>query len=101
MRRYLLAACGLVIVGAAYLGAQSGGADQKGAPPEALLRETVAKLRAGRIATPTNYDRLNAEQKGPQHLGEGNWRWTGGIRRDPLLAGFMRFLLLDLRRLNH
>ena len=59
MRRYVMAACGLVIFGA-YLAAQ-GGADQKGAPPEARLRETVANLRAGRIATPTNYDRLNAE----------------------------------------
>ena len=61
MRRYLMVACGLVIFGA-YVAAQ-GGADQKGAPPEARLRETVAKLRAGRIATPTDYDRLNAEQK--------------------------------------
>jgi 4-carboxymuconolactone decarboxylase len=54
-------ACGLVIFGAAYLAAQGG--DQKGPPPEARQRETVAKLRAGRIATPTDYDRLNAEQK--------------------------------------
>jgi 4-carboxymuconolactone decarboxylase len=61
MRRYLMMAGGLVIFGA-YLAAQAGG-DEKGAPPEARLRETVAKLRAGRIATPTNYDRLNAEQK--------------------------------------
>jgi len=50
-----------VIFGAAYLAAQGG--DQKGPPPEARQRETVAKLRAGRIATPTDYDRLNAEQK--------------------------------------
>ena len=62
MRRYLMVACGLVIFAAAYLAAQ-GSSDQKGAPPEARLRETVAKLRAGRIATPTDYDRLNAEQK--------------------------------------
>ena len=62
MRRYLMVACGLVIFGAAYLAAQGGG-EQKGAPPEARLRETVAKLRAGRIATPTDYDRLNDEQK--------------------------------------
>jgi len=61
MRRYLMVACGLVIFGAAYLAAQGG--DQKGPPPEARQRETVAKLRAGRIATPTDYDRLNAEQK--------------------------------------
>jgi hypothetical protein len=45
-----------------YLAAQGGG-DQKAAPIEARLRETVAKLRAGRIATPTDYDRLNAEHK--------------------------------------
>src|ERR1044072_5536993 len=66
MRRYLMVACGLVIFGA-YLAAQGGGDQndgaQKGAPPEARQRETVAKLRAGRIATPTDYDRLNAEQK--------------------------------------
>jgi 4-carboxymuconolactone decarboxylase len=61
MRRYLMVACGLVIFGAAYLAAQGG--DQKGPPPEARQRETVAKLRAGRIATPTDYERLNAEQK--------------------------------------
>jgi len=61
MRRYLMVACGLVFFGAAYLAAQGG--DQKGPPPEARQRETVAKLRAGRIATPTDYDRLNAEQK--------------------------------------
>jgi len=61
MRRYLMVASGLVIF-AAYLAAQGGG-DQKGAPPEARLRETVANLRAGRIATPTSYDRLDAEQK--------------------------------------
>ena len=61
MRRYLMVACGLVIFGAAYLAAQGG--DQKGPPPEARQRETVAKLRAGRIATPTDYDRINAEQK--------------------------------------
>ena len=64
MRRYLMVASGLVMFGA-YLAAQGGGdqGDQKGAPAEARLRETVANLRAGRIATPTNYDRLNAEQK--------------------------------------
>src|SRR5688572_31400941 len=61
MRRYLITACGLVIFGA-YVVAQGGG-DQKSAPTEPRLRETVANLRAGRIATPTNYDRLNAEQK--------------------------------------
>ena len=61
MRRYLMVGSGLVIF-AAYLAAQ-GGADQKGTPDEARLRETVANLRAGRIATPTSYDRLNAEQK--------------------------------------
>jgi len=61
MRRYLMVGSGLVIF-AAYLAAQ-GGTDQKGTPAEARLRETVANLRAGRIATPTSYDRLNAEQK--------------------------------------
>ena len=61
MRRYLTVASGLVIF-AAYLAAQGGG-DQKGTPAEARMRETVANLRAGRIATPTSYDRLNAEQK--------------------------------------
>src|SRR4029434_6968472 len=61
MRRYLVTVCGLVVLGA-YLAAQGGG-DQKAAPTEARLRETVANLRGGRIATPTNYDRLNAEQK--------------------------------------
>jgi len=61
MRRYLMVASGLVIF-AAYLAAQ-GGCEQKGTPAEARLRETVANLRAGRIATPTSYDRLNAEQK--------------------------------------
>ena len=50
MRRYLTVAGGLVIFGV-YLAAQGGG-DQKGAPTEARLRETVAKLRSGRIATP-------------------------------------------------
>ena len=40
-----------------------GGGDQTSTPTEAHLRETVANLRAGRIATPTNYDRLNTEQK--------------------------------------
>ena len=54
MRRSLIAACGLVIFGA-YLAAQGGGADQKGAPTEARLRESVASLRAGRIATPFYY----------------------------------------------
>ena len=62
MRRYLMAACGVVIFGA-YLAAQGGVGDQTSAPTDAHLRETVAKLRAGRIATPTDYDRLNAEQK--------------------------------------
>ena len=62
MRRYLMAACGVVIFGA-YLAAQGGVGDQTAAPTDAHLRETVAKLRAGRIATPTDYDRLNAEQK--------------------------------------
>ena len=62
MRRYLIAVCGLVIFGA-YLAAQGGVGDQTAAPTDARLRETVAKLRAGRIATPTDYDRLNAEQK--------------------------------------
>jgi len=61
MRRYLMMGCGLVVFGA-YVAAQSGG-DQKTAPADARLRETVAKLRAGRIATPTDYDRLSAEQK--------------------------------------
>jgi 4-carboxymuconolactone decarboxylase len=61
MRRYLIVASGLLIFGA-YLAAQGGG-EQQGAPAEARLRETVANLRAGRIATPTNYDRLTAEQK--------------------------------------
>ena len=61
MRRYLITVCGLMIFGA-YLVAQGGG-DQTSAPTEARLRETVANLRAGRIATPTDYDRLNAEQK--------------------------------------
>ena len=61
MRRYLMVACGLVIFGAGYVAAQGGG--QNVAPTEARQRETVAKLRAGRIATPTDYDRLNAEQK--------------------------------------
>jgi 4-carboxymuconolactone decarboxylase len=61
MRRYLITACGLVIAGA-YVVAQGGG-DQNSAATEARLRETVANLRAGRIATPTNYDRLNGEQK--------------------------------------
>ena len=61
MRRYLITACGLVIFGA-YVVAQGGG-DPKSVPTEARLRETVANLRAGRIATPTSYDRLNAEQK--------------------------------------
>ena len=50
MRRYLMVACGLVIFGA-YLAAQGGG-EQKAAQNESHLRETVAKLRAGRIATP-------------------------------------------------
>jgi len=50
MRRYLITACGLVIVGT-YVVAQGGG-DQTSAPTEARLRETVANLRAGRIATP-------------------------------------------------
>ena len=45
MRRYLMVACGLVMFGAAFLAAQGGG-EQKGAPPEARMRETVAKLRA-------------------------------------------------------
>jgi len=62
MRRYLIAVCGVVIFGA-YLAAQGGVGDQTAAPTDAHLRETVAKLRAGRIATPTDYDRLNAEQK--------------------------------------
>ena len=61
MRRYLMVCCGLVFFAAAYLAAQGG--DQKGPPPVERQRETVAKLRAGRIATPTDYDRLNAEQK--------------------------------------
>jgi len=61
MRRYVVVASSLVMF-AAYLAAQGGG-DQKGAPAEARLRETVANLRAGRIATPTDYDRLNADQK--------------------------------------
>lgn len=61
MRRYLMTACGLVILGASLVA--QGGGGQTSPPTEARLRETVANLRAGRIATPTDYDRLNAEQK--------------------------------------
>jgi 4-carboxymuconolactone decarboxylase len=54
---------GIVTLGGSVLLAQAQ-RDQKEAPPTATqLRETVARLRGNRIATPNDYDKLTPEQK--------------------------------------
>ena len=62
-RRQLAIVIGLVMFGGLATLAQSPPAQREEPPSPAQLRETVARLRGNRIATPTDYDALTPEQK--------------------------------------